>query len=337
MIINRFITFSQANVNVFFVGLLIIHRHLSNVVEQSINKRALMVTYSIKDLEKFSGIKAHTIRVWEQRYGLLNPERTDSNIRFYDEEQLKHLLNISLLANNGHKISKIAKYSSDEFNQEVRSIYERFENEASSEAVKVKINGLIIAMLELDELKFEKIFSTSLLKRGFEGTILELIYPFLQRIGIMWRTGEVSCAQEHFITNLIRQKVLVAIDAIPLATGDNEKFLLFLPESEFNELLTLLSTYILKSKGKQCIYLGQDIPFQDLKSVAEITSPHALMTFLTEPVSQEESQEYINQLADTFPSESVIISGNVSFLHDLDRPGNVTIIDSLRHLVEVIH
>lgn len=296
-----------------------------------------MVTYSIKDLEKFSGIKAHTIRVWEQRYGLLNPHRTDSNIRYYDEDQLKMLLNVSLLANNGHKISKISKYSREEFNAEVKAIYDRFENEASTEALKVKINGMIMAMLELDELKFEKIFSTSLLRRGFEGTILELIYPFLQRIGIMWRTGEVSCAQEHFITNLIRQKVLVAIDAIPLASGDNEKFLLFLPESEFNELLTLLSTYILKSKGKQCIYLGQDIPFHDLQSVAEITSPHALMTLLTEPASQEESQLYIDQLAEAFASKSIIISGNVSFLHELNRPGNVTIIDNLRHLVEVIH
>ena len=295
-----------------------------------------MVTYSIKDLEKFSGIKAHTIRVWEQRYGLLNPHRTDSNIRYYDEDQLKMLLNVSLLANNGHKISKISKYSQEEFNAEVHAIYACFENEASTEALKVKINGLIMAMLELDELKFEKIFSTSLLKRGFERTILELIYPFLQRIGIMWRTGEVSCAQEHFITNLIRQKVLVAIDAIPLASGDSEKFLLFLPESEFNELLTLLSTYILKSKGKQCIYLGQGIPFHDLKSVAEITSPHALMTFLTEPACQEESQVYVNQLAEAFPSKSIIISGNVSFLQELNRPGNVTIIDNLRHLVDAI-
>ena len=295
-----------------------------------------MVTYSITDLEKFSGIKAHTIRIWEQRYGLLNPHRTDSNIRFYDEDQLKMLLNVSLLTNNGHKISKISSYSKEEFNNEVRAIYEKYEHEASTEALQVKVNGLIMAMLELDELKFEKIFSTSLLKRGFEGTVLDLLYPFLQRIGMMWRTGEVSCAQEHFITNLIRQKVLVAIDAIPLATGESEKFLLFLPESEFNELLTLLSTYILKNKGKQCIYLGQDIPFHDLLSVAEITTPHALMTFLTEPASQEESQDYINQLASTFPSKSIIISGNVSFLHELERPGNITIIDSLRHLVEVI-
>jgi len=295
-----------------------------------------MVTYSIKDLEKFSGIKAHTIRIWEQRYGLLNPHRTESNIRFYDEDQLKMLLNVSLLANNGHKISKISSYSKDQFNSEVRAIYDKYEYEASTEALQVKVNGLIMAMLELDELKFEKIFSTSLLKRGFEGTVLDLLYPFLHRIGVMWRTGEVSCAQEHFITNLIRQKVLVAIDAIPIATGDSEKFLLFLPESEFNELLTLLSTYILKNKGKQCIYLGQDIPFHDLLNVAEITSPHALMTFLTEPASQEDSQNYINQLASTFPSKSIIISGNVSFLHDLERLGNVTIIDSLRHLVEVI-
>jgi len=296
-----------------------------------------MTRYSIKDLEKYSGIKAHTIRMWEQRYEVLTPHRTDSNIRYYDETQLKRLLNISLLLSKGYKISKVSELDDEEFNETVKRFHRESLDTGNDAAIETKVNGLILAMLELDENRFEKIFNTSLIKRGFEKTILEVIYPFLQRIGLMWRTGEVTCAQEHFITNLIRQKVVVAIDAIPMASGDAEKFLLFLPESEFNELVILLSTYLIKNKGKQCVYLGQDIPFNDVIQVSEITRPHALMTFITEPASQDESQEFIDRLSKAFPKKSIIISGNVSFLEDLDPPSNVTVVLDLAELNHVIY
>lgn len=293
--------------------------------------------YSIKDLEKFSGVKAHTIRVWEQRYGILQPKRTESNIRFYDEEQLKKLMNISLLLNSGMKISRVSKLTSSEFLAAVKTAHRTAVNDVDDVALEAKVHGLVLAMLELDEVRFEKIFNTSLIKRGFEQTILQLIYPFLQRVGLMWRTGEVSHAQEHFITNLIRQKVVVAIDAIPIAQSDAEKFLLFLPESEFNELVILLSTYLIKNKGKQCVYLGQDIPFDDVVQVANITSPHVLMTFITEPASQEDSQDFLNRLAQVFPKKSIIISGNVQFLDALEQPSNVTIVKDLEQLNRVIY
>lgn len=296
-----------------------------------------MTRYSIKDLEKYSGIKAHTIRMWEQRYEVLTPHRTDSNIRYYDETQLKRLLNISLLLSKGYKISKVSELDDEEFNETVKRFHRESLDTGNDAAIETKVNGLILAMLELDENRFEKIFNTSLIKRGFEKTILEVIYPFLQRIGLMWRTGEVTCAQEHFITNLIRQKVVVAIDAIPMASGDAEKFLLFLPESEFNELVILLSTYLIKNKGKQCVYLGQDIPFNDVIQVSEITRPHALMTFITEPASQDESQEFIDRLSKAFPKKSIIISGNVPFLEDLDPPSNVTVVLDLAELNHVIY
>ena len=296
-----------------------------------------MNTYSIKELEKFTGIKAHTIRIWEQRYNLVQPHRTDSNIRYYDEDQLKKLLNVSLLLSHGHKISRVCGLEEEDFKAAVRGIYAEQQLHSGDYAIETKINSLILAMLDLDEARFEKIFSTSLIKRGFEQTILKVIYPFLQRVGLMWRTGEVSCAQEHFITSLIRQKVVVAIDSIPMASSDAEKFLLFLPESEFNEMVILLSTYIIKDKGKQCIYLGQDIPLNDVENVARITSPHALMTFITEPSSMEESQAYVNELSLRFPKKSIIISGNVGFLNDLDGPSNVTFVKDLLELTRVIY
>ncbi|MFO7826254.1 MAG: MerR family transcriptional regulator, partial [Cyclobacterium sp.] len=184
-----------------------------------------MSSYSIKDLEQLSGIKAHTLRVWEQRYNLLKPKRTETNIRFYDDEDLKLILNVALLNDNGFKISKIAKMSLADMKSEVLKLTER------SFAYDDQIHSLIITMVELDEERFEKIISTNILKIGFELTMLHIIYPFLSKIGILWQTGSIHPGQEHFISNLVRQKLIVAIDG-QMYTGGGKKFLLFLPEGE---------------------------------------------------------------------------------------------------------
>lgn len=165
-----------------------------------------MANYSIKDLEHLSGIKAHTLRIWEQRYGLINPKRTDTNIRYYDQDDLKLVLNVSLLKDNGFKISKIAEMSKKELQEVVVEVSDK------TTSFVDQIYGLTLAMIDLDEQRFEKIISSSTLKVGFERTMLNIIYPFLSKIGIMWLTDAVNPAQEHFITNLIRQKVIVAID-----------------------------------------------------------------------------------------------------------------------------
>ena len=209
-----------------------------------------MVKYSIKDLEKYSGIKAHTIRIWEQRYQLLKPKRTDTNIRYYDEEQLKYLLNVSLLIENGYRISQICAFTEEEFRDNIKEIMQDAHQEATDQNIATHVNGLVLAMLELDEMRFEKIISSSLLRRSFEETIVEVIYPFLKRIGVMWRTGEVTTAQEHFIYNLIKQKVIVAIDGLSIPGPGAERYMLFLPKSEFSDLLILLFTYVLKNRGK---------------------------------------------------------------------------------------
>lgn len=291
-----------------------------------------MKKYSIKDIEKLTGIKAHTIRVWEQRYELLTPHRTDTNIRYYDEHHLKFLLNVSLLINSGHKISKVSNLSNDELQKQVREVYESSEKDFSSHAIQAKINSLIIAMLEFDEVRFEKVFNTSLIRRGLENTIIEVIEPFVHRMGLMWRTGEVNNAQEHFIYYLVRQKIMVAIDALPLANPNEEKYVLFLPESEFRDLLILFSVYIIKSRGKRVVYLGQDVPFEDLVSVCQITEPETMMTFINAPTSRELAQDYINKLGQAFSKQSVLIASNTRFLEDLDAPENVTLVPSLKYL-----
>ena len=165
-----------------------------------------MSDYSIRDLEQLSGIKAHTLRIWEQRYSIINPKRTETNIRTYDDQDLKLVLNIALLKDYDYKISEIAKMSIEQINQEVVAISDK------KLSYPDQIHALTISMIDLDEERFEKIMSTNILQSGFENTMINIIYPFLGRIGTLWVTGSIGPAQEHFITNLIRQKVIVAID-----------------------------------------------------------------------------------------------------------------------------
>ena len=167
-----------------------------------------MAYYSIKDLEKLSGIKAHTLRIWEKRYNLVEPKRTETNIRYYDDEDLKKVLNVALLNRNGLKISHIAGLKTEEINSKISDLSK---GNQDSESV---IDNLVISMIELDEKKFEKILSRTIMQAGFEETILYTIYPFFQKIGLLWQTGAINPAQEHFISNLVRQKLIVAIDGI---------------------------------------------------------------------------------------------------------------------------
>ncbi len=165
-----------------------------------------MSTYSIKDLEQLSGIKAHTLRIWEQRYNLLNPKRTDTNIRFYDDNDLKLILNVALLNDNGYKISKIASMNQEEMRAEVMKLTDRTLTHDD------QIHALTICMIEMDEERFDKVLSTNILKLGFEQTMMNIVYPFMSKIGVLWQTGAINPAHEHFISNLVRQKLIVAID-----------------------------------------------------------------------------------------------------------------------------
>ena len=205
-----------------------------------------MAVYSIKDLEKLSNIKAHTIRIWEQRYRLISPSRTKTNIRYYDDSDLKLLLNIALLNKNGIKISKIAEMTLEDITEKVSQISEvNFEYDT-------QLDSLTIAMIEMDEYKFDRILSTNIQQMGFERTMMEMIYPFLERLNLLWLTGSVNPVQEHFMSYLLRQKVIVAIDKEPLLEGrDVKKFVIYLPEGERQELSLLFMHYLLKSRKNQ--------------------------------------------------------------------------------------
>ena len=264
-----------------------------------------MIKYSIKDLEKLTGIKAHTIRIWEKRYNIVSPHRTATNIRFYSDGDLKHLLNVSILNRNGFKISNIVRLTKEEICNNVMEASEsslNFENQ---------IENLIIAMLDMDEQKFEKTISNVVLTLGFEETVSNIIFPFLEKIGLLWLISTINPAHEHFITNLIRQKLIIAIDAqVSESRPRSKTFVLFLPESELHELSLLYYTYLIKKRGHRVIYLGQSLPFEDLLQTKLITHPDFLVTVFTSAISRVNIQTYINSLSEQFPEQTILLGGN---------------------------
>lgn len=258
----------------------------------------------MKDLEQLTGIKAHTLRVWEQRYAIIQPKRTETNIRYFDEEDLKYILNIAMLNNNGMRISKIAQLSRNEINQKVMVVSE--EVEADSDL----LNALTITMLDLDEERFEKILSNVVIKLGFAHAVTKVIYPFMFRIGILWQTGSIVPAQEHFISNLIRHKLIVASDnMIAKKSKDPKKFVLYLPEGELHEIGLLFANYIFKINGHKTIYLGQSVPLDDLSVITSSYSPDYFFTVLTYETGIEQVKGYIELLSNLFPDKKIIIAG----------------------------
>lgn len=269
-----------------------------------------MGTYSIKDLEKLSRVKAHTIRIWEKRYGLLAPSRTDTNIRFYSDEDLRKLLNISLLNDNGFKISRIAKLNDAAIRSHVLAL------ESSESGAVDQVENLILAMTELDETRFERVIGNSILRSGFEQTMLDVIQPFLHRVGVLWQIDAVKPGQEHFISNLIRQKVIAAIDGLVPATRERPKTILFfLPEGELHELGLLFGHFLARKHGHHSIYLGQSVPFDDLQAVVDHRRPNVFVTGFLSHQHVGEINAFLRKLHEHFPTKQVL------FFHDLRLEG----------------
>ncbi|WP_373553693.1 MerR family transcriptional regulator [Haliscomenobacter sp.] len=290
-----------------------------------------MVVYSIRDLEKLSGIKAHTIRIWEQRYGVIAPKRTKTNIRYYQDDDLKFLLNVSLLNKNGVKISKIAKMSRQTVAEKVASIAEiNFEN-------STQLDALTLSMIEMDEQKFDRIVSMNIQQLGFERTMLEVIYPFLDKLGVLWLTGSINPVQENFISYLIRQKIIVAIDQEPIPQGKQvKKFIIYLPEGEKQELTLLFMHYILKSRRNHVLYLGQDISIADLRDACKVHKPDFIFTMISETFAKEPVQKYVDKLSETFPECQVLLSGYQVVAQKVTAPHNVRVLRSLDHTLEFL-
>ncbi|MCB0481768.1 MAG: MerR family transcriptional regulator [Flavobacteriales bacterium] len=266
-----------------------------------------MRKYQIKDLERLTGIKAHTIRIWEKRYNLLTPERTDTNIRYYQDDDLRKLLNVTLLMGKGQKISKLSNLSEKELYSEVqKSLTNTIE---ISKDLETFLIGLTIAMVELDEDKFNQIYYKSIHQKGFQHTITDLIYPFLVKIGFMWGVNEINPAQEHFVSNLIRQKMLAAINELPSNVSQKDVYVLYLPQNELHEIGLIMAHYLLKVRGYKVYYLGQDVPFDDLKAVVDYVNPSHIMTILTTFNTQEQVQEIHDTSVLHFKSAKLAFAG----------------------------
>jgi len=290
-----------------------------------------MGNYSIKDLEELSGIKAHTIRIWEKRFKLIEPGRTSTNIRYYNDEDLKKLLNVSMLNRHGWKISRLA----DMTRAELAEAAVRLTKESSD--VETRIEQMIVSMLDLDELKFEKILNNSILKNGFEETVVKIIYPFFDRIGLLWLIGTICASQEHFISNLMRQKLITAIDGqLPVARENARTFMLFLHESELHELGLLFYNYLLRKHGHKVIYLGQAVPLKDLVQVAHIRNVDLLLTSFTTGMSEKDMDRYLEKLSLKFPDKTILFTGYQTNREFKTLPPNLIHLKSAEHFQKML-
>jgi MerR family transcriptional regulator, light-induced transcriptional regulator len=287
--------------------------------------------YSIRDLEKLSGIKAHTLRIWEKRYALFEPDRTDTNIRYYSNDDLKRILNISLLNKNGYKISRIAEMRDAEISEKVSAI-----NMVKTENEDL-IDNLIVGMIDLDEPFFDRIFSSSILRIGFENTILKVVFPFFHRIGIMWQTGGINPAQEHFVSNIVRQKLIVAIDGIKIREEKKSPAaVLFLPEHELHELSLLFYNYALKARNFRTVYLGQTVPAGNIARIAEIVKPEYLVSVITSPLTKKETEKLFHTLGKLQGVKRVLLSGKAVLDSGKKFPKGIHLFKDLQELLGLI-
>lgn len=293
--------------------------------------------YSIKDLEHLSGIKAHTIRAWENRYDLITPFRTDTNIRYYVDSHLKKILNIAVLVKGGMRISSVAKMSE----QEIRSAVidaGRYQGNYDSQ-----INALKISMLEFDEYLFDSIFNKCLIQFGTEETLTRILGSFIQEIGVLWQAGAINVANEHFISNLVKQKLFSIIDQsiIPKPSADNNSYLLYLPQGELHELGLLYLYYYLRRKGNRVVYLGQSVPMEYLKDVAAKTKIDQFVSIFTSRPNFEEINIYFERIGEMFDEDNYrfFLTG-LQFAqaaeHFDQKPERVEIFPSLEKLKAVL-
>ena len=290
-----------------------------------------MSQYSIKDLEKLSGIQAHTLRMWEKRYQLIEPHRTSTNIRYYDDNHLKKILNVSVLIKAGKKIGWISALNNEVLYKEILSLYQTNQKQVALEA---DVNGLVVAMMELDEKRFENIYNARVQSYGYLDTMVKLIYPFLTKVGILWGINEINPAQEHFISNLIRQKMIVACDNLGPEYSTDKTILFFLPDGELHEIGLMLSHFIAKQKGHKCIYLGQSVPMDDLKRVQKIASASHAVTFLTTARSSEEMSHEIDQIIDALGDCKLLVSGYATLIEKIKLPKQVDRIHDVEDYIE---
>lgn len=292
-----------------------------------------MNEFTIKDLENLTGVKAHTIRIWEQRYNFLKPKRTDTNIRHYNNEELKSILNIALLNKYGFKISFIDKMTKDEIGKKIQQINL---HEAQQERI---LNELISFTVDLDMEAFEEVINREVRASDIEKVIDKIVFPFLEKIGILWQSNHINPAQEHLVFNAVRQKLLLAIDKCPKPTSA-DTVLLFLPENEYHELGLIYVNYLFRRAGVRTFYLGANVPTADLEYVVKVKNPVFLYSHITSVSSKFNMEKFILQTQKFVKDKPIFISGPVVLAYEKILPKNIQVKHSLlevKILVESIN
>jgi DNA-binding transcriptional MerR regulator len=278
-----------------------------------------MNAFTIRDIENLCGIKAHTLRIWEQRYQLLCPRRKAGNHRIYDNDDLKRLLRIAFLYHHGHKISTLARMNEKDICQLTMSLAR--ENDSAD----IFINQLTEASIDLEQETFDRALHKVILHMGFEKAITGVVYPFLEKIGLLWLTGNLVPAQEHFASALISKKIHVAIngldDPLPAKTSPEKMVLLYMPKGEFHEIPLLYMHYLMKKNGLFTIYFGKDVDFEELEFYCLQKPVTHLYFHVVTHLLRCEPKEYMKKLTGAFPDKKIVISGQLGAEFHTTHPG----------------
>jgi MerR family transcriptional regulator, light-induced transcriptional regulator len=283
--------------------------------------------YTLNELEKLTGILAATIRVWERRYHIINPQRTETNRRWYDDDDMKRLINISVLYHSGLKISKIAKYSGSELEEKVELL--------TRDSVKydIHVNSLIVAMFSFNGNAVNEILLRSIINSGFEETFSGVVFPFLRRIGILWHTGSANIGAEHFVSNILRGRLIAAMDALPPANDpERKRVIMYLPDHELHELGLLFYAFLIRKLGHEVLYLGQTAPFHAVIEAHEKWHSDILVTGTLSNLSISEPEEYLQNLSSTFKSQKILVSGSLADEPSLEKYANIYSVRSVSDL-----
>jgi len=289
--------------------------------------------FSIKDLENISGIKAHTIRIWEKRYNVLEPMRSDTNIRYYNLVNLQKLLNITLLHEHGYKISRIAKFTEQQIPEVVREII-------SIKSVKSHaISSFKMAMINFDQSLFTKTYDTLLSEKSFREVFYDVFIPLMNEIGLLWQSDTITPAHEHFISYLIKQKLLINTEKLQVLqpTNDDKVFVLYLPSNEIHELGLMYLNYEVLHHGYRSIYLGESIPLENLKDLKKYFNKVTFISYLTVEPNKEEINPYItainNEVLNDTDTELWLLGRMVDFIEPQNISNKTRIFRSISDLV----
>ncbi len=290
--------------------------------------------YSIHQLEQFSGIKAHTIRIWEKRYNALNPQRTDGNTRFYDNAQLKRLLNIVGLLQNKNKVSELCILPDNTLEKMVSCEMNTFRN--ATKSTNFYISQIIAAAINFDEETIDRILSKSIKVYGVKKTYARIIYSLFVQTGMMWRANDLRLPHEHFITNVVRKKIVGALERLPKSKSDADKWVLFLPENEFHEIGLLMANYILQELGQRVIYLGANVPIDSVIDTVRFSEAGYVMFFLVHNDTTESVQKFLNELYTALPNTQISIAGRVELIGRVSLFKNMQWIQSPDGLEKIV-